>query len=273
MSGPHGPNDAPGPGEGRNDPTQVWGGQQPPGAAPQWGSQPPAQPPNDPQQTAATQKWGGDQGGQQWQPAAPQQQQWSQPQPQPQQPQPQQWGDQTQQQWGQQPPPQQWGEPAQQQWGDPNQQQQQQWSQPQPQPQQQQWGQQPQAQSGQWGQPAQQQWGAQPQPQQSGGGGKKTGLIVGLALLGVVVVAGVVVAILMLTAKDELDQAAVQTGVAKVLEESYGIEDVKDVSCPAGQEVAVDATFTCDLKVGGEDKKVNIKITKDDGTYEVGRPS
>ena len=92
-------------------------------------------------------------------------------------------------------------------------------------------------------------------------------------LLGVVVVAGVVVAILMLTAKDELDQAAVQTGVAKVLEESYGIEDVKDVQCPAGQEVAVDATFTCDLKVGGEDKTVNIKITKDDGTYEVGRPS
>ncbi|WP_280401709.1 DUF4333 domain-containing protein [Nocardia carnea] len=275
MSGPHGPNDAPGPGEGRNDPTQVWGGQQPPGAAPQWGSQPPAQPANDPQQTAATQKWGGDQGGQQWQPAAPQQQ-WSQPQPQPQQPQPQQWGDQTQQQWGQQPPPQQWGDPAQQQWGDPNQQQQQQqWSQPQPQaqqPQPQQWGQQPQAQSGQWGQPSQQQWGAQAQPQQSGGG-KKTGLIVGLALLGVVVVAGVVVAILMLTAKDELDQAAVQTGVAKVLEESYGIEDVKDVSCPAGQEVAVDATFTCDLKVGGEDKKVNIKITKEDGTYEVGRPS
>lgn len=274
MSGPYGPNDAPGPGEGRNDPTQVWGGQQPPGAAPQWGSQPPAQPPLDPQQAQPTQQWGGgDPGGQQWQ---PQPQQWSQPQPQPQQPQPQQWSEPTQQQWGQQPPPQQWGDPnqpqqpqqPQQQWGDPNQQQPQQWGDPnQQQPQ---WGQQPQAQSGQWGQPAQQQWGAQ---QSSGGGGKKTGLVVGLSLLGVAVVAGVVVAILMLTAKDELDQAAVQTGVAKVLEESYGIEDVKDVRCPAGQEVAVDATFTCDVKVGGEAKKVNIKITKDDGTYEVGRPS
>lgn len=259
MSGPYGPNDAPGPGEGRNDPTQVWGGQQPPGAAPQWGNQPPAQPPAnqpDPQQAQPTQQWGSDQGGQQWQPAPPpQQQQWSQPQPQPQQPQP--WGDPNQQQWGQQPPQQQWGapDPQQPQWSDPNQQQ---------------WGQQPQAQSGQWGQPNQQQWAP---PQQSSGGGKKTGLIVGLALLAVVIIAGAVVGILTLTAKDQLDQAAVQTGVAKVLSESYGIEDVKDVECPAGQEVAVDATFTCDLKVGGEAKTVNVKITKDDGTYEVGRPS
>ncbi|WP_328396764.1 DUF4333 domain-containing protein [Nocardia sp. NBC_00416] len=261
MSGPYGPNDAPGTGEGRNDPTQVWGGQQPPGAAPQWGNQPPAQPPvnpPDPQQAQPTQQWGSDPGNQQWQPAPPQPQQWSQPQPQPQQPQPQQW--EGQQQWGQQQPqqpPQQWGDPNQQQpqWSDPGQQQ---------------WGQQPQAQSGQWGQPGQQQWAGQQQPS---GGGKKTGLIVGLSLLAVVLIAGAVVLILTLTAKDELDQAAVQTGVAKVLGESYGIEDVKDVQCPAGQEVAVDATFTCDLKVGGEAKKVNVKITKDDGTYEVGRPS
>lgn len=263
MSGPYGPNDAPGTGEGRNDPTQVWGGQQPLGAAPQWGNQPPAQPPvPDPQQAQPTQQWGSDQGGQQWQPAPPQQQ-WSQPQPQPQQPQPQQWNDPNQQQWGQQPQTQ-WGDPNQQQpqWGDPNQQQPQ-WSDPN----QQQWGQQPQQ---QWGQPNQQQWGQQPP---SSGGGKKTGLIIGGAVLAVVLVAGAVVGILTLTAKDQLDQAAVQTGVAKVLADSYGIDDVEDVQCPAGQEVAVDATFTCDLKVGGEAKKVNIKITKDDGTYEVGRPS
>lgn len=246
MSGPYGPNDAPGAGEGRNDPTQVWGGQQPPGAAPQWGSPQPAPSPNqpDPQQAQPTQQWGSDPGAQQWQPAP--QQQWSQPQQQ--QPQPQ--------QWGQQPQPQ---------WGDPNQQQPQQWGDPG----QQQWGQQPQAQAGQWGQPAQQQWGQQP----ASGGGKKTGLIIGIAVAALVVAGGAVTAILLLTSKDQLDQAAVQTGVAKVLEDSYGIEDVKDVQCPAGQEVAVDATFTCDLKIGGEAKKVNIKITKEDGTYEVGRPS
>lgn len=264
MSGPYGPNDAPNPGEGRNDPTQVWGGQQAPGGAgnnpggahptEQWGGRPPFAQQPDPQQAQPTQKWG-DQGGQQ------------------------QWG-QSQAPWGgQQPSQPQWSgqQPSQPQWGSrqPSQPQQPQW-QPQPQ-QQQQWGQQshqewgqPQQQA-QWGQQPQQQWGAQ--PGQSQGGGKKTGLLVGLAVLALAVVGGVVALILMLTAKDELDRNAVQNGVQKVLSESYGIEDISDVTCPSGQQVQVDATFTCELKVGGEAKTVNIKITKEDGTYEVGRPS
>ena len=59
----------------------------------------------------------------------------------------------------------------------------------------------------------------------------------------------------------------------KVLKDSYGIDDVQEVSCPSGQKVEVGAGFDCDLKVGGEQKKVTVKITKDDGTYEVGRPN
>ncbi|MBA4856381.1 DUF4333 domain-containing protein [Nocardia farcinica] len=225
MSGPYGPND---PGEGRNDPTQVWGGQQAPGGAgptQQWGGQnPPSQP---------TQQWGD--------PNQQAQQQWSQTPGQPQQ----QWGQpaQPQQQWGQTPgqPQAQWGQPAPaQQWGQPAQPQQ------------------------QWGQPGQ-------QPPRSGGG--KKGLIIGLAAVGVLVLGGIVALVLLLTATDKLDQAAVQDGVKQVLTDSYGITDVSDVSCPSGQKVEVDATFECTLKVSGEQKKVNIKITKDDGTYEVGRPN
>ncbi|WP_280495261.1 DUF4333 domain-containing protein [Nocardia asiatica] len=217
MSGPYGPND---PGEGRNDPTQQWGGQQAPGGAgptQQWGGQP-----QTPASAQPTQHWGEQQP----------QQQWGQ---QPQQPQ---WGQQPQQQWGQQP---------QQDWG-------QQGQQPQ-------WGQQPQP---QWGAPGQ-------QPPQQGGKGK--GLIIGLSVLGVAVVGAIVALVLVLTATDQLDQAAVQDGVKKVLSDSYGIQDISDVSCPSGQEVKVDATFECNVKVSGEAKKVSIKITKDDGTYEVGRPS
>ncbi|WP_051133211.1 DUF4333 domain-containing protein [Nocardia paucivorans] len=278
MSGPYGPNGAPNPGEGRNDPTQVWGGQQAPGGAghnpgapgpahpggadptqQQWGGQQPFAQQPDPQQAQPTQKWGDQGGQQQWGQSQPQwgAQQPSQPQPQwggqqPSQPHPQpQWQPQPQQQPQQQPQPQ-WGQQPQQDWG---QQQSQEWQQPQ-----QQWGQQP-----------QQQWGGQPGP--TPGGGKKTGLIVGLAVLALAVVGGVVALILVLTAKDELDQGALQNGVQKVLSESYGIEDISDVTCPSGQEVKVDATFTCELKVGGEAKTVNIKITKEDGTYEVGRPS
>ncbi|MEV4124448.1 DUF4333 domain-containing protein [Nocardia sp. NPDC049707] len=252
MSGPYGPNDAPGPGEGRNDPTQQWGGQQAPGAAgptQQWGSAPQAQP---------TQQWGD---------PNVQQPSWGQPNPQSQPGQPS---------WGQ-PNPQ--SQPGQPQWGQPNPQSQPsqpQWGQPQPSPPQ--WGQQPtqqdwSAQQGQqqpWQQGQQQPWQQTPQPSS---GGKSKGLFIGLGVLAVAVIGAIVVLVLMLTSKDELDQAAVQDGVKKVLSDSYGIQDVADVSCPSGQQVKVDATFACNLKVSGEQKKVTVKITKDDGTYEVGRPS
>ncbi|WP_327118271.1 DUF4333 domain-containing protein [Nocardia sp. NBC_01730] len=234
MSGPFGPSD---PGEGRNDPTQQWGGQQAPGGAgptQQWGGQP-----QTPASAQPTQHWGEQQQPQQWGQQQPQQPQWGQQQPQ-------------QPQWGQQPAQQ--GQPQQ---GQP------QWGQAQPQD----WGQQ--GQQPQWGQ-QQPQWGAQqPQPQ----GGKGKGLIIGLSVLGVVVIGAIIALVLVLTAKDKLDQAAVQDGVKKVLSDSYGIQDVSDVSCPSGEEVKVDATFQCDLKVSGEAKKVTIKITKEDGTYEVGRPN
>ncbi|MGV9673711.1 DUF4333 domain-containing protein [Nocardia sp. NPDC003482] len=228
MSGPYGPNETPGPGEGRNnDPTQQWGGQQPsPGsAAPtqHWGQQPPQQ-----------QQWGQPQG---WQPVPPQQQQ--------------QWG-QSQPSWPQQPPPQSAWEPTQQQWG-----------------------QQPQQPQQQWGQP-QQQWGQQQQPwdQQQLQPAKKSrkGLFIGLGALAVVIVVAIVLAVVFLSSS-KLDNKAVQDGVQKVLKDSYGIDDVQDVNCPSGQKVEVGKTFDCTLKVGGEAKKVTVKITKDDGTYEVGRPS
>ncbi|MGX1762788.1 DUF4333 domain-containing protein [Streptomyces lydicus] len=209
---------------------------------------------NDP-----TQQWGGQQPpGQQWggQPQTP-----ASAQP------TQHWGDQQpQQQWGQQPSQPQWGQQPAQQWSQPGQ----------PQPGQQ-WGQQPQdwqqGQQPQWGQqPGQPQWGQQP-GQQPPQGGKGKGLIIGLVVLGVVVIGAVVALVLVLTAQDKLDQAAVQDGVKKVLSDSYGIQDVSDVSCPSGQAVKVDATFACDVNLSGEVKEVTIKITKEDGTYEVGRPN
>ncbi|MFD6354746.1 DUF4333 domain-containing protein [Nocardia tengchongensis] len=245
MSGPYGPNDAPGQGGG-NDPTQQWSGQQPaPGAGPtqQWAGQQPAQP---------TAQWG-DPSQQQ-----PGQQPWAQSQPQ-----------QPAQPWGQsqpQQPAQQWGQ-SQPQWQQP--QGEQQWGQSQPQ-----WPQQGQpGQPGQpdWNQQAGQQW---PQPGQSAPAGKKkTGLVIGIIAAVVVVLAAVGGGLAWLLSKDQLDNSAVQSGVQKVLKDTYGIDDVQDVKCPSGQKVEVDKTFDCTLKVGGENKKVTIKITKDDGTYEVGRPS
>ncbi|MDR7167094.1 hypothetical protein J2W56_000812 [Nocardia kruczakiae] len=245
MSGPYGPNETPGPGEGNSsDPTQQWSGQPQPGQsgpAPQWGGQQPQQP--------------------QWGQPAPSQQQW---QPQPQQPQQPQWGGQSQPSWPQQPPAQaQPWEPTQQQWGQP------------PQPSQQQWAQQQPTQQGWAPQPdqSQQQWGMQ-EPQLSSTPAKKSkkGLLFGGIGVLVVVVVAVVLAFVFL-GSDKLDNKAVQDGVQKVLKDSYGIDDVQSVSCPSGQKVEVGDTFDCTLKVGGEQKKVTVKITKDDGTYEVGRPN
>lgn len=250
MSGPYGPNETPGQGEGpgSSDPTQQWSGQQPgqSGPPPQWGGQQP----------------------QQWGQPAPSQQQWAPQQPQaqqPQQPQQPQWGQQSQPSWPQQPPAQsQPWEPTQQQWGQPPQPAQQPWGQQQSQPQQQ-WSPQPE-------QP-QQQWGVQ-EPQLSATPAKKSkkGLLFGGIGVLVVVVVAVVLAFVFL-GSDKLDNKAVQDGVQKVLKDSYGIDDVENVSCPSGQKVEVGGTFDCTLKVGGEQKKVTVKITKDDGTYEVGRPN
>lgn len=255
MSGPYGPNENPGPGEGHSsDPTQQWSGQQ--------------QPPQQPQQ------WeGGQQPPQQWGQPAPSQQPWGQqpPQQQPQQPQ---WGQQSQPSWPQQPPPQpqpwdqtqqQWGQPA------PNQQP---WGQQQPQqPPSQPWAQQQPPQNQQWDGQQQPQWGAT-EAQLTAAPAKKPkkGLLFGGIGVAIVVIVAVVLAVIFLGG-DKLDNSAVQDGVQKVLKDSYGIDDVQDVSCPSGQKVEVGASFDCDLKVGGEQKKVTVKITKDDGTYEVGRPN
>ncbi|QIS19878.1 DUF4333 domain-containing protein [Nocardia terpenica] len=225
MSGPYGPNETPGPGEGRsNDPTQQWTGQPTP-APQQWG------------QPGGQQPWG--QSQPQWgqQPQQP----WGQPQQQPQ------WGQQSQPSWPQQQPSQPW-DSTQQQWT-------------QQQPPQQQWGQQPQ-------QPPQDQWGQLQTKTKK----PKRGLLLAAAGAAVVIVVGVVLAFVFLGG-DTLDNKAVQSGVQKVLKDSYGIDDVSDVNCPSGKEVKVGNSFGCTLKVGGEQKSVTVKVTKDDGTYEVGRPS
>ncbi|ALG84855.1 DUF4333 domain-containing protein [Gordonia phthalatica] len=184
--------------------------------------------------------------------------------------------------------PQQYGAPA--------------YGQPQPQygQQQQQYGQQAQygqvppqgQQQPQYGQPAygQQPFGQQPgQPtgdptlnpftQPAGKQGSK-GKLIGIGA-GVLVLIAAIVAITALWlpgwAGKSLNQTAVQDGVTKILTdaepEGYGITDVKDVQCPDGQKIEVDATFTCSLKANGENKHVTVTIKDKDGTYEVSRPT
>ncbi|CAM3625852.1 hypothetical protein SMNI109538_03990 [Smaragdicoccus niigatensis] len=69
-----------------------------------------------------------------------------------------------------------------------------------------------------------------------------------------------------------LDQKAVERGVLRVLTDSYDIQNVSDVTCPADEPVTTGHTFTCSVVVNGSSKTVTIKVIDDEGTYEVSKP-
>jgi hypothetical protein len=98
-------------------------------------------------------------------------------------------------------------------------------------------------------------------------------LVAGAAVL--VVAAALVVAFVTpgLLVTRVFDTGALQKGVTTVLAEDYGVEGVSDVQCPANVKVAAGATFTCSAAIDGDAVTVPIRVTDDDGGYEVGRPS
>ncbi|WP_033260673.1 DUF4333 domain-containing protein [Amycolatopsis vancoresmycina] len=244
---------------GGNDPQQPQYGQQPGGGyppsgpqeQPQWGQQP-QQPSYDPNQ----QQWG-----------QPQQPQYGQqpggyaPPPQP--------------QWGQQPPP--YGQqPG---GGYPQ-------SGPQAQPQ---YGQQPGGGYPQSGPQAQPQYGQQQpgqydygQQQYAGAGApeaekpakSKKGLLIG------VIVAVAVVAVFLFTAfvtpgflkTQVFNNTQMQTDVQKLLTETYKIDGVTGVTCPAEQKVEDGAKFECTATIAGKPQQVPITVKGTGGNYEVSPP-
>lgn len=131
--------------------------------------------------------------------------------------------------------------------------------------------------AGQFGQPGY----GQPFDQTGGVPPKKanTGLIVGISALVVVLAVAAVVLFLWpgYLAKQTFDQAAVQNGVQQILQnpapDGFGLTGVSNVSCPDGQEVTPNTTFSCSVQVNGEAQQVQITVKDDTGTYEVGFPS
>jgi hypothetical protein len=65
------------------------------------------------------------------------------------------------------------------------------------------------------------------------------------------------------------NQEALEEGVTKILKERYN-EDATDVRCPADQVVKKGKKFDCDLKIGGDRRKVTITVISEDrAEYEV----
>ncbi|WP_406640598.1 DUF4333 domain-containing protein [Amycolatopsis sp. WGS_07] len=71
---------------------------------------------------------------------------------------------------------------------------------------------------------------------------------------------------------DTLDQKSLQDGVSRVLNENYGEPDVKNVACPSGQAIENGTTFDCTVQVGGQPKKVTVRVLNDKPEYSVGAP-
>lgn len=171
-----------------------------------------------------------------------------------------------------------------------------------------QYGQQPYAQPGQYGSPGpyeqpgqygQQPYGQQPppygqqwpyaqqpgqQPGQPPVAKKRSALPWVLLTVGVLVIAAVVVGVLVASGtvgKTTFDQAAVENGVRQILtgdpeaaddRRGYGLANVTNVRCPAGQEVRVGVTFTCTASIDGKQRSISIRVKTDGGEYEVGQP-
>jgi hypothetical protein len=70
-----------------------------------------------------------------------------------------------------------------------------------------------------------------------------------------------------------LDPGAVQTGVAKVFTDDYGVDGVADVRCPDQVKVVTGATFTCTASIDGDPVTVPVRVTDGNGGYQVGRPT
>jgi hypothetical protein len=103
------------------------------------------------------------------------------------------------------------------------------------------------------------------------------GVIAGVLVLVVAVVAilGFFVTGWFVTTK--LDVNAAQTGVAQILGDEangYGAKNVKDVTCNDGQSPTVKKgdTFDCEVSIDGTKRRVTVTFQDDKGTYEVGRP-
>lgn len=92
--------------------------------------------------------------------------------------------------------------------------------------------------------------------------------------VGIVVLAGAGIAawLLGLFGGVVLDQQALESEVARVLQESYGERDVTKPDCPADQPVRNGHTFDCSVLIAGQPKAVTIRVLNDKPEFEVGAP-
>lgn len=67
-----------------------------------------------------------------------------------------------------------------------------------------------------------------------------------------------------------LDRASVQTGVAEVLKQDFGLADVEKVECPSDQPATTGTQFECTFSYNAKSYPVAVEVINDQGQYRVG---
>lgn len=96
------------------------------------------------------------------------------------------------------------------------------------------------------------------------------GALLAALLAAIVLVLGFVTPGLLI--KTVFDADGVGKGVRQILHDSYRLDGVQSVSCPADQPVKASHSFDCRVTIGGQPQLVTVTVTDADGRYEVSRP-
>nr|WP_281372480.1 DUF4333 domain-containing protein [Prauserella isguenensis] len=68
------------------------------------------------------------------------------------------------------------------------------------------------------------------------------------------------------------DVEKMNADVRNVVTEGYGLQPVREVSCPRNEPVQVGASFVCYIQLDAGERKVTITVETDQGRYRVGAP-
>ncbi|GAA1193191.1 DUF4333 domain-containing protein [Prauserella alba] len=68
------------------------------------------------------------------------------------------------------------------------------------------------------------------------------------------------------------DVERMNADVRRVVTEDYGLERVREVSCPRNEPVEVGASFTCYVELPGGERTVSITVETEKGRYRIGVP-
>ena len=96
---------------------------------------------------------------------------------------------------------------------------------------------------------------------------KRTGLVVGSVIAGLLLLGGLIVGGVLLFGTKTLDSAEAQRQITALTEEQTGVAPT-DVSCPADIEAEAGATFSCTGSLEGQPISFTVTQTDDDGNVE-----